>query len=58
MYPECDACIHDACIHDTCIHGACIHDACIHDAANFVTNERTDKAILGVGWVQKDTKVF
>ena len=32
---------------------ACMYDACIYDAANFVTNERknerTNKAILGVG---------
>ena len=28
---------------------ACRYDACIYDAANFVTNQPTDKAILGVG---------
>ena len=27
---------------------ACAYGACVYDAANFVTDERTDKAILGV----------
>ena len=29
---------------------ACMYGTCIYDAANFVTDERTNKAILGVGW--------
>ena len=28
--------------------------ACIYDAANFVPDERTDKAILGVGCIHDD----
>ena len=31
------------------VHLLVLMHACIYDAANFVTNERTNKAILGVG---------
>ena len=32
-----------------------MYGTCIHDAANFVTNERTNKAILGVGYLVQNT---
>ena len=59
-----DTCMYDAHIYDppslTLMHvcmmhlsmilnHACMYGACIYDAANFVTDGRTNKAILGVG---------
>ena len=56
-----DACMYDAYIfisstldHDAVVHDAQMYDACIYDVklfGNGRTDGRTNKAILGVGWV-------